>query len=278
MKRHRYYESIEKRETNEFMERIYKTKVNDIFFSRKKKNENIFGVDINSPLLPDGLHLQGSTILEKAANLHQKLTGGLETEEDKTTHESWSNSHSGMLAESNRLKNISREFSKEGRIDIKTYRNVNRDTAFDEGITSSFFAKYSSGEYIKSKDDLEASPYSARDCKKNERTTATRYPMHFNESGISNIVFTRKLNGTCENQDSELDSDERRLFQALFASYGEEAFTISRLMCNKSIKAIERMIRDSRKDIPCQICKNPEQGDEMILCDRCDKGYHIFCL
>eukprot|EP00960_Hanusia_phi_P059181 764091-Hanusia_phi.AAC.16 len=278
VKRHRYYELIEKRETEEYRERIYKTKVNEVFFSRKKKSENIFGVDINSPLLPDQLNLHGRSVLEKAANFYEELNRGLETEEDKSKHENWSNTHSGMLAESNQLKSISREFSKEGKIDVKTYRNVHRDTGFDEEISSSFFEKYNSGKYIKTNYDLVDSPCFVREPKRNDRAKGTRYPMHFNESGISNIVFTRKLNGTCENEDSDLDSEERNLFQALFASYGEDAFTISRLMCNKSIKAIERMIRDSRRDMPCQICKNPEKGDEMILCDKCDKGYHIFCL
>lgn len=28
----------------------------------------------------------------------------------------------------------------------------------------------------------------------------------------------------------------------------------------------------------CQVCKSPDNADKMLLCDRCDAGYHIYCL
>lgn len=28
----------------------------------------------------------------------------------------------------------------------------------------------------------------------------------------------------------------------------------------------------------CQVCKSPDNADKMLLCDRCDSGYHIYCL
>eukprot|EP00742_Colponemidia_sp_Colp-10_P008067 GILJ01008705.1.p1 GENE.GILJ01008705.1~~GILJ01008705.1.p1 ORF type:complete len:404 (-),score=75.78 GILJ01008705.1:593-1639(-) len=31
-------------------------------------------------------------------------------------------------------------------------------------------------------------------------------------------------------------------------------------------------------DYPCVVCDKRNDEDKMVLCDRCDKGYHIFCL
>ena len=28
----------------------------------------------------------------------------------------------------------------------------------------------------------------------------------------------------------------------------------------------------------CVVCGSPEDDDKMILCDGCDKGFHLFCL
>lgn len=28
----------------------------------------------------------------------------------------------------------------------------------------------------------------------------------------------------------------------------------------------------------CQVCASPERGDEMILCDQCDLGWHLTCV
>ena len=35
---------------------------------------------------------------------------------------------------------------------------------------------------------------------------------------------------------------------------------------------------DSEDDTACEICGGTDDGDKMILCDDCDKGYHLHCL
>ena len=35
---------------------------------------------------------------------------------------------------------------------------------------------------------------------------------------------------------------------------------------------------DEDEDIPCKVCGNRRQDAQMLLCDNCDDGYHIFCL
>jgi hypothetical protein len=31
-------------------------------------------------------------------------------------------------------------------------------------------------------------------------------------------------------------------------------------------------------DIACELCHHTENGEQMLLCDRCDDGYHTFCV
>jgi hypothetical protein len=40
----------------------------------------------------------------------------------------------------------------------------------------------------------------------------------------------------------------------------------------------QELVAEAASDIRCEVCRNPEAEDRMILCDTCDKGYHIFCL
>ena len=41
---------------------------------------------------------------------------------------------------------------------------------------------------------------------------------------------------------------------------------------------LQELVADAAADIRCEVCRNPEDEEQMILCDSCDKGYHIFCL
>jgi hypothetical protein len=31
-------------------------------------------------------------------------------------------------------------------------------------------------------------------------------------------------------------------------------------------------------DYPCQVCQSTDDVDQMLLCDNCNGGYHLFCL
>jgi hypothetical protein len=31
-------------------------------------------------------------------------------------------------------------------------------------------------------------------------------------------------------------------------------------------------------DYPCQVCQRTDNVDQMLLCDNCNGGYHLFCL
>jgi hypothetical protein len=31
-------------------------------------------------------------------------------------------------------------------------------------------------------------------------------------------------------------------------------------------------------DYPCQVCRRTDDADQMLLCDNCNGGYHLFCL
>ncbi len=35
---------------------------------------------------------------------------------------------------------------------------------------------------------------------------------------------------------------------------------------------------EEEEDIPCEVCGDPEDGDHMLICDGCEKGYHMYCL
>ena len=48
---------------------------------------------------------------------------------------------------------------------------------------------------------------------------------------------------------------------------------LCKLMCRP-----QELVADAAADIRCEVCRNPEDEEQMILCDSCDKGYHIFCL
>ena len=35
---------------------------------------------------------------------------------------------------------------------------------------------------------------------------------------------------------------------------------------------------DDWDEVECQLCASREDNDNMVLCDICDGGYHIYCL
>lgn len=44
-------------------------------------------------------------------------------------------------------------------------------------------------------------------------------------------------------------------------------------------KVITRSIDPASNDRQkCKVCRSAENDEKMLLCDRCDAGYHIFCL
>ena len=34
----------------------------------------------------------------------------------------------------------------------------------------------------------------------------------------------------------------------------------------------------SSANVKCRVCRKSDRGDEMLLCDSCDKGFHMYCL
>ena len=41
---------------------------------------------------------------------------------------------------------------------------------------------------------------------------------------------------------------------------------------------VRELIEEEIQNIVCQECNGPDDEDEMLLCDECDRGWHIFCL
>ena len=50
------------------------------------------------------------------------------------------------------------------------------------------------------------------------------------------------------------------------------------ILCCFRVVSGQELVAEAASDIRCEVCRNPEAEDQMILCDACDKGYHIFCL
>jgi histone demethylase JARID1 len=44
------------------------------------------------------------------------------------------------------------------------------------------------------------------------------------------------------------------------------------------LKGKDKKAREENRDQICEQCKSGLHGDVMLLCDRCDKGWHIYCL
>ncbi|KAL5098856.1 hypothetical protein RYX36_003183 [Vicia faba] len=47
---------------------------------------------------------------------------------------------------------------------------------------------------------------------------------------------------------------------------------------DRKVKDENRKVKDVNRDQICEQCKSGLHGDVMLLCDRCDKGWHIYCL
>lgn len=46
----------------------------------------------------------------------------------------------------------------------------------------------------------------------------------------------------------------------------------------KDLKVKDRKVKEESRDQICEQCKSGLHGEVMLLCDRCDKGWHIYCL
>ena len=282
-----YLERHEKQETYKQRRMIEQAALNQRFFENSKKREEpVLGVDISAPLLPEGMFMahDETSLLEKGKAVHERLVGkGEETEDDRQKHEQWVTKHN-LAAESERLHKVSREFSKSGEIHVKMYKEVTRSSEepYDSAVTKKF------------NDDFHAVPW-LKMPKMVEEPILTIAPRNRSLSGGASRGTRDKLDPSMgavyyDDHDPQeedlgiqyvpsLETEERLLFEALFACYGPDHHTICRLLCRPDAPLeVQDLVAEAAADIRCEVCRNPECEDLMILCDSCDKGYHIFCL
>jgi [histone H3]-lysine27 N-methyltransferase len=46
----------------------------------------------------------------------------------------------------------------------------------------------------------------------------------------------------------------------------------------RDAKRVEPVTRESYSEVRCEQCRLGDSESELVLCDGCDKGFHIYCL
>lgn len=77
----------------------------------------------------------------------------------------------------------------------------------------------------------------------------------------------------------EIWSDEETLFfKELLCSFGKNWPIISQLLISKSPQSLENFYVANGYHIYCHICGTSTDDDQLLLCDRCDRAFHTYCL
>jgi hypothetical protein len=219
--------------------------------------------------------------------MHQRLIEKKEeTEDDRQKHEQWVARYN-LIAESERLQKVSREFTKSGKIHVNVYKELERATGenYSATITEKWCGDFHAVAWFKMpKVEVEVSLPALS-------ANRSRCASGGNNAGrgSSSRGEASAGNGCTNSQEAEmgggtayepsLEPEEVLLFQALFACYGLDYRSICRLLCRPdAFLEVQELVAEATADIRCEVCRNPEGEDLMILCDSCDKGYHIFCL
>jgi len=72
--------------------------------------------------------------------------------------------------------------------------------------------------------------------------------------------------------------EETTFFNELLYAYGCNWLKMSQLMMSKNWALMEEFYVSNRYDVTCQICGTTKDDEKLLMCDNCDRGYHIYCL
>eukprot|EP01119_Soliformovum_irregulare_P013651 TRINITY_DN365_c2_g1_i5.p1 TRINITY_DN365_c2_g1~~TRINITY_DN365_c2_g1_i5.p1 ORF type:complete len:802 (-),score=223.32 TRINITY_DN365_c2_g1_i5:464-2869(-) len=88
----------------------------------------------------------------------------------------------------------------------------------------------------------------------------------------------RLVNAPAESTETPWTDAQITLFRELLCAFGCDWHRLSELMGTKSVEQLEEFYVKNRYDLNCQLCGSTDDDDHLLLCDGCDRGYHIYCL
>ncbi len=72
--------------------------------------------------------------------------------------------------------------------------------------------------------------------------------------------------------------EEELLFKELVCIYGTNWNQIANIMQSKTPVQIESFFKANKYDITCHLCGTSTDDSQLLLCDGCDRAYHLYCL
>jgi hypothetical protein len=172
------------------------------------------------------------------------------------------------------LNDVSKEYHAHGDIKVAGHREATTADAWNEAASKNFYDKYQKGRVTTPKQDLLA---------KNSATAASprgkvSSSSHQKPSSSSSAIVPL-LGAKLQDQIGLWCDEEQQLLSAFCSVYGPDVQTVARLLCRgTSTLEISQLIDKACDDTRCEVCHSPERGTEMILCDKCNLGFHTFCL
>jgi hypothetical protein len=262
----------ERLETHKARRRAEQVALNEQFFSRGKKQvtEDDLGVDTAAPLLLD-VGPSGSPAIERAKALHELIeqakSSGEAEEQESAPKQAWAKRQLELESEAQTLNAVSREYHAKGEITVAGHRQATTADTWLEATNHSFLERYRLG-LVTSPRKIFTGAHGDENGKGGKDSPRLKQPK-----------IPSGLNAKLEGQIGLWCEEESLLLAAYCAVYGPDVQTITRLMCRGgSTGEIKLLINRACADTRCELCQSPEKAAEMILCDKCNQGYHIFCL
>jgi hypothetical protein len=184
--------------------------------------------------------------------------------------QSWAKRQEELAAEAKLLNDVSKEYYAHGSIKIAEHRESTSADTWNEAVSKSFYEKYQKGRVTTPKQD----PLSKTSVAASPRGKVAHHSHKHSSSNSMPLLgakFQDQVGLWCE--------EEQQLLSAFCSVYGPDVQTVARLLCRgTSTGEISQYIDKACDDTRCEVCHSPERGNEMILCDKCNLGFHTFCL
>lgn len=137
--------------------------------------------------------------------------------------------------------------------EVADYKEVPEDVS---KMDSAFVKQFRTGLIVFDKPDEFASPV------RGSETTGSVKPL------VHRHVF----------EEAVWSPEEELLFKELLCAFGCNWSKISSLMHSKKPFQLEEYYVNNRYDLTCQLCGGTDDDSKLLLCDGCDRAYHIYCL